>query len=256
MTGRKPTFLERLFGIGSKPEPAEPTPPAHKEPSSDVPKRRLPPQGPAKKAPRSRKRPPKEGTKGGGKPKGPPPAGPAATPGRTPLDERAPGTRKKGTPETSDDEKPAPETTKPRHKAPPPAGPAPAAPAKEAGPTAPSPARQKPKSELKPKPPAPESKRSWFAQLRHGLSRTSNALSDNLASVLTKRKLDDDTLNELEEVLIKADLGTGMADRIRATLAGGRYDKGLSADAVREVLAREIADALEKVAEPLELKRG
>ena len=65
-----------------------------------------------------------------------------------------------------------------------------------------------------PRPPL-EPKRSWFAQLRHGLARTSTALSDNLASVLTKRKLDEETLDRLEEVLIKADLGVAMAARIR-----------------------------------------
>ncbi len=49
--------------------------------------------------------------------------------------------------------------------------------------------------------------------------------------MLTKRKLDDDTLDELEEVLIKADLGVAMAARIRARVAKGRYDKGLTPEA-------------------------
>ena len=77
----------------------------------------------------------------------------------------------------------------------------------------------------------PEPRRSWFDQLRSGLARTSSALSDNLASVLTKRKLDEDTLDRLEEVLIKADLGVAMAARIRARIASGRYDRGIDADA-------------------------
>ena len=54
-------------------------------------------------------------------------------------------------------------------------------------------------------------KRSWFAELRKGLARSSSALSDNLASALTKRKLDEETLDQLEEVLIKADLGVAVA---------------------------------------------
>ena len=78
--------------------------------------------------------------------------------------------------------------------------------------------------------------RSWFDQLRHGLARTSNALSDNLAGALTKRKLDEDTLDRIEEVLIKADLGVAMAGRIRAAIAKGRYERGLDPDAVREVV--------------------
>jgi len=103
------------------------------------------------------------------------------------------------------------------------------------------------------KPAAPDTKKSWFAQLKAGLSRTSNSLTENLAGVLTKRKLDEETLDELEEVLIKADLGVGMADRIREALAKGRYDKALTTDDVRHVLATEVARVLEPVAQPLTL---
>jgi fused signal recognition particle receptor len=103
---------------------------------------------------------------------------------------------------------------------------------------------------------APEPKRSWFAELRKGLARTSNALSDNLAGALTKRKLDEETLDRLEEVLIKADLGVAMAGRIRDAVAKGRYDRGLDAGAVREVLASEITRVLEPVAQPFALSQG
>ena len=93
-----------------------------------------------------------------------------------------------------------------------------------------------------------EPKRSWFDQLRHGLARTSNALSDNLAGALSKWKLDEDTLDRIEEVLIKADLGVAMAGRIRAAIARGRYERGLDPDALREIVAAEIAGVLEPVA--------
>ena len=101
--------------------------------------------------------------------------------------------------------------------------------------------------------PASQEKKSWFAQLKAGLSRTSNSLTENLAGVLTRRKLDEDTLDELEEVLIKADLGVAMADRIREILANGRYDKGVSEEEVRAILADEVARVLAPVAEPLVL---
>ena len=99
----------------------------------------------------------------------------------------------------------------------------------------------------------PAPKKGWFAQLKAGLSRTSSSLTENLAGVLTKRKLDEETLDELEEVLIKADLGFGMADRIREALASGRYEKGLTEADVRAVLADEVARVLVPVAEPLQL---
>ena len=100
---------------------------------------------------------------------------------------------------------------------------------------------------------SPKPKEGWLARLKAGVSRTSNALSENLASVLTKRKLDDDTLDELEEILLKADLGIEMADRIRDRLSTSRHDRDISADDVRAVLAEEVANVLEPVAKPLEL---
>jgi fused signal recognition particle receptor len=98
-----------------------------------------------------------------------------------------------------------------------------------------------------------ESKSGFFKRLRDGLSRSSAALGDNLASVLTKRKLDEETLDELEEALIKADLGVAMARRIRERLASTRHERGLSPQELREVLASEIAKVLDPVAKPLEL---
>jgi fused signal recognition particle receptor len=104
--------------------------------------------------------------------------------------------------------------------------------------------------------PASPEKKGWFAQLKAGLSRTSNSLTENLAGVLTRRKLDEDMLDELEEVLIKADLGVAMADRIRDVLARGRYEKGVTEEEVRAILAEEVARVLEPVAEPLTLKEN
>ncbi len=103
---------------------------------------------------------------------------------------------------------------------------------------------------------APEEKKGWFARLKAGVSRTSNALSENLTGILTKRKLDEETLDELEEVLLKADLGFAMADRIRERLSKSRHDKSLSEDDVRAVLADEVAGVLAPVAQPLELSEG
>lgn len=105
-------------------------------------------------------------------------------------------------------------------------------------------------------PATPEAKKSWFAQLKAGLSRTSNSLTEGLAGVLTKTKLDDETLDELEEVLIKADLGVAMADRIREAIARGRYNKAVTEADVRAVLAEEVARVLEPVARPLALNEA
>jgi fused signal recognition particle receptor len=93
----------------------------------------------------------------------------------------------------------------------------------------------------------------WMQRLTSGLSRTSSKLSDGIAGVFTRRKLDAGTLDELEDLLLQADLGVETSGKITAALTKGRYDKGISADEVRAVLAREIATILAPVAKPLEL---
>jgi fused signal recognition particle receptor len=98
-----------------------------------------------------------------------------------------------------------------------------------------------------------DAKQGWFAQLRQGLARTSASLTGNVTSVLAKRRLDEETLDGLEEVLIKADLGPAMAARVREELARSRHEKGIAPEAVREVLAAEIRKVLAPVARPLEL---
>ncbi|MFX6861546.1 signal recognition particle receptor subunit alpha, partial [Acinetobacter baumannii] len=66
--------------------------------------------------------------------------------------------------------------------------------------------------------PAAQPKRTWFQRLREGLSRTSSQLTGQITSLFTKRKLDDDTLQDLEDLLIQADLGVETALRITDTL--------------------------------------
>ena len=95
-------------------------------------------------------------------------------------------------------------------------------------------------------------KSGWFARLTQGLARTSNALGDNLSAALTKRRLDETTLDDIEEVLIKADFGLDMAERIRAKLAETRAERGITPEAVRELLAVEIAKVLKPLEQPLE----
>ncbi|MEL6290060.1 MAG: signal recognition particle-docking protein FtsY, partial [Pseudomonadota bacterium] len=102
-------------------------------------------------------------------------------------------------------------------------------------------------------PAADEAPSGWFARLRSGLSRTSSQLSDGLTGIFTRRKLDDETLEELEDILIQADLGVAVASRITEALAADRYDKEISPQEVREVLAAEVSRTLTPVAHPLEV---
>ena len=94
-------------------------------------------------------------------------------------------------------------------------------------------------------------KKGWFARMKQGLSRSSNKLKDGVTGIFTKRKLDDETLEELEDLLISADLGVTSSANICARVAEGRYDKEIAPDEVRRVLAEEVAKVLGPVAVPL-----
>jgi fused signal recognition particle receptor len=92
---------------------------------------------------------------------------------------------------------------------------------------------------------------NWWQRLRGGLRRTSSALGGALTDLVSKRKLDAAMLAEIEELLIRADLGVASAGRIAAALGEGRYDKAIAADEVKAVLAAEVEKILAPVAKPL-----
>ena len=96
-------------------------------------------------------------------------------------------------------------------------------------------------------------KKSWFARLKDGLSRSSSSLTGGITSLFSKRKLDAETLEDLEDLLIQADLGVDTAMTITEQIAEGRFDKEISPDEVRRILAAEVARVLEPVAQPLTL---
>jgi len=95
--------------------------------------------------------------------------------------------------------------------------------------------------------------KSWWQRLTGGLKRTSVSLSSTISDLVAKRRLDRAMLDEIEEVLIRADLGVDTAARIAAAVGEGRYDKAISADEVKAVLAAEVQRTLAPVARPLEI---
>ncbi|OUR76858.1 signal recognition particle-docking protein FtsY [Alphaproteobacteria bacterium 46_93_T64] len=99
-------------------------------------------------------------------------------------------------------------------------------------------------------------KKGWFRRLKDGLKRSSNVLSTGISDIFTKRKLDDDVLEELEELLITSDLGVTTAARIASNIAKTRYDKEISPEEIRDALADEITQILEPIAVPFELNES
>ena len=72
-----------------------------------------------------------------------------------------------------------------------------------------------------------------------------------MTDIFTKRKLDAASLDDLEDVLIQADLGLAAATRIREAVGRGRYERGINPDEVKLILADEVERALSPVARPL-----
>ncbi|MGO7428596.1 signal recognition particle receptor subunit alpha, partial [Rhizobium ruizarguesonis] len=83
---------------------------------------------------------------------------------------------------------------------------------------------------VEPAPVVLQPKLSWFQRLRNGLARTSSQLTSQITALFTKRKLDDETLQDLEDLLIQADLGVETAMRVTDTLASERYGKDVTGE--------------------------
>jgi fused signal recognition particle receptor len=101
--------------------------------------------------------------------------------------------------------------------------------------------------------PAEAPRVGWFQRLRQGLTRTSSRLTEGITGVFTKRKLDDETLEELEDLLIQADLGLDVSASVAAALRKSRYNSDITPEEVRAILAQEVEKVLAPVARPLEI---
>ena len=98
--------------------------------------------------------------------------------------------------------------------------------------------------------PEPVQAKGWLSRLTQGLSKSSKSITTSITSIFTKRKLDATTLEELEDVLIQADLGIAVSERIIKAVSAGRYDKEIEPEEVKRILADEVAKVLKPVEVP------
>lgn len=96
----------------------------------------------------------------------------------------------------------------------------------------------------------------WMGRLRQGLSRSSAKLTSGITDLFRKRKLDDEALEELEELLISADLGVATAAKLTASLAKSRFNQDVTAEEVRTALAEEAAKILAPVAQTIAIHQA
>ena len=98
-----------------------------------------------------------------------------------------------------------------------------------------------------------EPRLSWWQKLKQGLARSSSSIGQGITDLFTKRKLDSGTLEEFEDVLIRADLGLSVATRIVEAVGKGRYGKEIEGEEVKAILAEEVTRTLTPVAIPLSI---
>ncbi len=96
----------------------------------------------------------------------------------------------------------------------------------------------------------------WFQRLKQGLSKSSSQITHGIGGIFTKRKLDAAMLEELEDLLIAADLGSETAARLVAAFGKHRFGKEISPEEVRDALATDIAAILKPIAVPLALENS
>ncbi len=93
----------------------------------------------------------------------------------------------------------------------------------------------------------------WFQRLKSGLARSSQRLSEGITAIVGRKRLDEQALEELEELLIGADLGGGLAQEFVARLRRTRFNQEVGAEEIRGALAEEVAKSLSLVDRPLKL---
>ena len=92
---------------------------------------------------------------------------------------------------------------------------------------------------------------NWWQRLTGGLKKSSSALGSAIAHVVAKRQLDAATIDEIEDELVRADLGAETAGRIATELRYGRFDAAITPDEIKAAVAAEVEKVLGGVAQPL-----
>jgi len=101
-----------------------------------------------------------------------------------------------------------------------------------------------------------EEEGGFLERVSTGLKKSTTQMADNMASAFTKRKLDDDAIEELQDLLIAADLGVGPAMKVTDLLAKDRFDKQISPMEIKIALADVISDVLSPLERPIEIEDG
>lgn len=95
----------------------------------------------------------------------------------------------------------------------------------------------------------------WLSRLTSGLSKSTNRLGQGITDIFTKRKLDAESLQDLEDLLISADLGPKTAAQIVAEFSGQKFEKDAQPHEIKRALATIIGNVLAPVSKPLVIQK-
>jgi fused signal recognition particle receptor len=98
--------------------------------------------------------------------------------------------------------------------------------------------------------------RGWFARIKTGLARSSARLNEGINAIFNRRRLDDEALLELEELLISSDMGVGLASEVTEALRRNRFNQEVTPEEVRTALAEQVVRLVEPVTRPLRIDRA
>jgi len=98
-----------------------------------------------------------------------------------------------------------------------------------------------------------EERRGWLSRLKAGMARSSTRLTQGINTIFNRRRLDDEALFDLEELLISSDMGVGVAGEVAEALRRTRFNQEVSPEEVRAALADQVIRLVEPVMKPLRL---
>ena len=85
---------------------------------------------------------------------------------------------------------------------------------------------------------------SWFEKIKSGLKKSSDKMTSGISDIFTKRKIDSDTLDELEELLLTSDIGYEATSEIIKNFASKKMNKDADETEIKQALAQEIENIL------------
>jgi fused signal recognition particle receptor len=110
-----------------------------------------------------------------------------------------------------------------------------------------------PSTSLAPEDAETQERQGWLRRLRAGMSRSSARLTEGINTIFARRRLDDEALLELEELLIASDMGIGIASEVTEALRKSRFNQQVAPEEVRAALAEEVIRLVEPMMKPLRL---